>query len=234
MDSNKLKLNDNKTEVMLISRNNASKTTVDVNGIPIDSKVNIKNLGVMFDNDMSMSSQVGALCKSMNFQLRKISTIRNYITEDVAKTLITSLILTKLDYCNSLLAGLPNEFIKRLQSVQNNAARLIFKKKKRDHITPLLKELHWLPVKERIDYKICLLCYKSLNNMAPAYLSNILNRYKPTRALRSLDDSTILVIPRYKYVRSGQRSFSFYGPNVWNKLPKNIREANSSSLFKNN
>ena len=116
--------------------------------------------------------------------------------------------------------------------VQNNAARLILRKKKHDHVTPLLFDLHWLPVRKRIDFKICVFCYKSINNLAPAYLCDTIARYEPARKLRSSNDNTILVIPNYKYVRFGKRSFSYYGPSVWNKLPKHIRESDSISVFK--
>ena len=98
----------------------------------------VKNLGVMFDDSMSMRSAVSSLCKSMYFQIRKIGNVRQYLTENVTKQLISSLVLSKMDYCNSLYAGLPDEIIGRIQKVQNNAARVIFKKRKRDHVTPLM------------------------------------------------------------------------------------------------
>ena len=168
----------------------------------------------------------------MYFQLRKIGNIRDCLTESVTKTLVTSLILSKLDYCNSLLVGLPIETINRLQTVQNNAARLVFRKRKYDHVTPLLYELHWLPVSKRIDYKVCVFCYKTINNMAPMYMSTMIQTYTPARNLRSSNDSTVLVNPSYRYVHCGKRSFAYYGPYVWNQLPKHIREAGTLSTFK--
>ena len=106
---------------------------------------------------MTMSAQISALCKSLYFQIRKIGTIRNFLTEDVTKTLVTSFILSKMDYCNSLFAGLPNNALNPLQIVQNNAARLVFRQRKSDHVTRLLRDLHWLPVNEHIEYKMCVL-----------------------------------------------------------------------------
>ena len=164
--------------------------------------------------------------------MKKIGNIRRYLTEDTTKTLVTSLILSKLDYCNSLLAGLPNEQLQQLQKIQNFAARLIKLTSKRDHITPVLNDLHWLPVKKRIDYKICLLCFKCINNQAPIYLSDCLKCYVPTRKLRSSNDTTTLVQTHRNYKYYGQRSISYCGPLVWNKLPKAIREAETTAAFK--
>ena len=108
---------------------------------------------------MSMFSFVSNLCKNLYFQVRKISLIKKYINHNVAKTLVTTLILSRIDYCNSLLAGLPKQQLQRLQNLQNNAARLITLRRKRDHVTPMLIELHWLNINDRIYYKICLFLF---------------------------------------------------------------------------
>ena len=109
------------------------------------------------------------------------------ITE-VTKTLVTSLVLSRLDYCNDVLAGTSKKFLSRLQVVQNNAARLILKKKNSTSATPLLKELHWLPIAQRIDYICALLCFKCIHGVAPHYLRETSNLYKPKRSLRSTED----------------------------------------------
>ena len=165
MTSNKLKLNNDKTEAMLFINNkqhmngiNENNVILNVNGHQINMSKNLRNLGVIMDPNMTMSSQISNLCKTLRLQLKKIASIRSYLPTSVAKTLITSLILSRLDYCNSLLAGSNKEQLNRLQRVQNAAAKLVLCKKQWPHSLPILYELHWLPVKERIDYKIALMC----------------------------------------------------------------------------
>ncbi len=112
-----------------------------------------------------------------------------------AEKLVHAFMTSRLDYCNALLGGCPASSINKLQIVQNAAARVLTRSRKYDHITPILQSLHWLPIKFRISYKILLLAYKALNDLAPAYLTNLLSRYKPTRSLRS-QNSGLLVVPR--------------------------------------
>ena len=148
-----------------------------------------------------------------------------------SRTLASSFILSRLDYCNSLFAGITCDKIKKLQRVQNSAARLIVKAPKSSHITPILKELHWLPVHLRIDYKIALFCFKALNGLAPEYIKNLLIPYNPTRSLRS-SGKNLLVEPQTRLKTYGDRAFSSSGPRIWNSLPLEIRNSSSITLFK--
>jgi hypothetical protein len=132
--------------------------------IPLSSEA--KNLGVILDTTLSMQKHIS--CRTCYFQLRGIASVRYYLTTDAAVKLITSTILSRLDYCNSLLAGLPTTSISKLQRIQNKSARLILRKKKADHITPLLKQLHWLPISDRITYKLNTITYKCLHKTAPS------------------------------------------------------------------
>ena len=186
----------------------------------------------MMDQTLSMIPQINNLCKSIYFQIKNIASIRDYLSKDVTKTLMTSLVLSRLDYCNSLLSGLPEKTLSKLQLAQNNAARLVERCKKRDHIRPILQKLHWLPVKERIDYKLATTCYKCVNGIGPMYLQDCTQIYRPGRSLRSSSDSKILMIPRKKYKHFGERSFSFLGPKIWNSLPQSIRHSDSLACFK--
>ncbi|GFR76288.1 reverse transcriptase-like protein [Elysia marginata] len=129
-------------------------------------------------------------------------------------------------------AGAPCKSLSRVQVVQNNAARLIFKKKKTTSVSPLLKELHWLPIAERIDYKTCVLCFNSILNIAPQYLKELFSLYQPKRKLRSSDDSMILKVPRMNLKSFGDRAFSSYAPRIWNSLPEEIRNIEKLESFK--
>ena len=240
MLENKLKINDEKTELIVFSppcfKNSPliNNLSINVNNNTIQQCKKVKNLGVVLDSNMSMIPQIDNLCKNMYFQMKKIALIRSYLNNTVTKTLITSLVLSSLDYCNALLSGLPENRIEKLQIAQNNAARIVEKAKKRDHAKPLLKKLHWLPVKERINYKVALTCFKCINDLAPSYLQDDLTMYQPQRALRSSLDKTLLNITRKHYKTLGERAFSHYGPSVWNKLPNNIRSEKTISTFKKN
>ena len=236
MTTNKLKFNDIKTEFILFrniwSLKDDIVASLNINNTIVTSSHSVRNLGVMFDTDLSMTTHVDEVCKTLLFQLRKISSIRNYLTQSVTQTLVSSLILSRLDYCNSLLSGITGENLSKLQHIQNHAARVIKRIKKSDHITPILIELHWLPVCERIDYKIALMCFKCLNGIAPSYLRDLVKVYSPNRSLRSAMDATVLVKPSPNYSSIGERAFTFYGPKVWNSLPSSIRNLKNIDTFK--
>ncbi len=138
---------------------------------------------------------------------------------------------SRLDCCNSLLGGCPASSIDKLQIVQNAAARVLTRSRKYDHITPILRSLHWLPIKFRISYKILLLTYKALNDLAPAYLASLLSCYNPTRSLRS-QNSGLLVVPRIEKSTKRGRTFLYLAPKLWNSLPDNVQGSDTRSLFK--
>jgi hypothetical protein len=131
-----------------------------------------------------------------------------------------------------LLAGLPDNLIQKLQYVQNCAAKVIFNEKKYDHVTPLLKKLQWLPVRQRITNKIAMLYHKIKKNDEPRYLRELLIKPFNTRNTHSSNDSTLLLIPRTKLITYGDRSFAHFGPFIWNSIPRNIREETSTMIFK--
>ena len=165
------------------------------------------------------------LCKVLYFQLHRISKMHSFLTVDASNTLAAAFTPSHLDYCNSLLAGLPDHKLAKLQRIQNSAARLVLRKPWHESTTPFLKILHWLPVKARIEYKVCTLCHQYLNSVAvPSYLCKLLQPYKPTRTLRS-QDSSLLVVPRFSLNTYGKRLFSVYGPATWNSLPVHVRQS---------
>ena len=133
--------------------------------------------------------------------------------------LVTSLVLSRLDYCNSLLVGIPQKLVNKVQRVMNCAPRLLCKAPKREHVIQLLASLQWLPVERRIEYMIATICYIVITGTAPPYLSDLLELCTPSRTLRSSADTRIFCIPNRRKSFQGQRAFSFIGPSIWNNLP---------------
>ncbi len=142
-----------------------------------------------------------------------------------------ALVISRLDYCNALLAGLPSNTIKPLQMIQNAAARLVFNEPKRAHVTPLFVSLHWLPVAARIQFKTLMLAYRPTTGSAPTYFHSLLRIYIPSRSLRSASERR-LVVPSQRGSKSLSRTFSFTVPGRWNDLPTPIQNAGSLSIFK--
>jgi hypothetical protein len=141
------------------------------------------------------------------------------------------LVLSRLDYCNALYGGLANTLIMKLQRVQNMAARIITRTGKYEHITPVLIDLHWLPISRRIQFKILVYTYKSLNQLAPEYLCDMVNIYKPTRSLRS-ETKGALILPHSKTVFYGNAQFNVVSAKLWNKLPGNVIQSPSLMTFR--
>ena len=189
------------------------------------------NLGSFFDTQMIMSSHVTNISKTVIFHLRNITRIRKYIDQPTCHHAVRSLILSRLDYCNGLLSSIPSSYITRLQRLQNWAARLVFELDRKHSPAPLLKELHWLPVRQRIIFKLLLFVYKCLHNQGPSYLTNCLTLYVPKRQLRSSNDYFRLEYPITR-VLAGDRTFTVYASKEWNKLPISIRKSSSTNMFK--
>ena len=230
MSQNKLKLNADKTEVLVLGTPKQlakiSVPSISVNGEIVKIlNIPIGKLGSVFDPSMNMAAHVS------NYHLRNIRRIRKYLAAESSKSAVISLVTSRFDYCNGLLCGIPEELICKLQRVQNNAARVITLTKKHDHITPVLKELHWLPVRKRIEFKTLLLAYKCLHGTAPSYLRELLKEYVPPRTLRSTSKNLVCEL-RTNIKTYGDRSFSAGALKLWNQRPNNIRAAGSVAIFK--
>ena len=128
------------------------------------------NLGFILDSKLSMKKHVIKICQTAYFELKRISSIRRFLTEDATKTLVTSYIyiLSWLDYCNCLLLGTPNSVIQPVQKIQNFAARLVLLAPRHHHSTPLTEKLHWLPISEHIKYKVACMCFSAINGSGPS------------------------------------------------------------------
>ena len=238
MINKKLKLNDDKTECMLFGTEHALKKYEQLQYIKIGTS-NIKivpvvrNLGVFIDENITMKKQILNTVKVCNHHLRNIAFIRKYLNEDACKTLIHSYVISRLDYCNSLYYGLPNVQLKKLKNIQNKAARLIKGTKRRERITPTLINLHWLPIKARIEYKICLLAYNALRLGKPRYLHEKLIPFdlETNVTVRHTDDQYRLFEPRVNKV-IGERMYQYIAPRLYNKLPSEIKESETTDKFK--
>ena len=225
-----LKLNDSKTEVLVTgSKHLLSKLpdiVVKIGDDIIEPADGARNIGVQFTKHLDMTTHVNAVCKAANFHIWNISQIRKYLTRSATEQLVHAFVSTKLDYANSLLFGIPEYLVDKLQKVQNTAARVVCRLPKHCHITQVLKDLHWLPVKKRITFKMLLLTYKCLNGLAPPYLEELLKPYAPSRSLRS-GTQDLLTEKRPCTKLYGDRALEVAAPKLWNQLPKDIRQSKS-------
>ncbi len=157
--------------------------------------------------------------------------MKSFLSFTNFEIVIHAFITTRLDYCNSLYLGISQSSLNRLQMVQNAAARVLTGARKREHIIPVLQSLYWLPVHYRIHFKVLLLVFKSLNGLAPSYLSDLLIDHQPARALRSAN-LRLLVVPRTRLKSRDDRAFAVAAPRLWNSLSTEIRTAPTLSIFK--
>ena len=238
MTANLLKLNARKTKFLII-RSPHLVQEVNISHIRIGDALvtacsDARNLGVTFDRFMNLDRHITSVCQSSYAHLRRIAAIRASLSFHTAEQLIHAFISSRLDFCNSLLTGLPQQSLNRLQKVQNASARLLTRTKSSDHITPILYNLHWLPVKHRIQFKILLLTFKALHGLAPCYITHLLQQRNIRPGLRSSSSSHILYVPKTRLASYGDRAFSSCAPRLWNSLPDELRATPDLSTFKHN
>ena len=238
MLQNKLMLNDGKTEFLIIgTRQQLVKVSADhitVGNAEVKSSSGARNLGVWFDNVLNMENHVTRMCKSSFYYLYNLRKIRKYLSKQTTEKLVHAFVTSRLDYCNSLLYGMPACLINKLQRVQNAAARLITKSSRFEHINPTLYDLHWLPVRYRINFKILMIVHKCVYGNAPSYLKDLVSVKVASRYYTRSDDmGLLLILPSFKSMATlGDRSFSLAAPTLWNILPINIRETKDIAIFK--
>ena len=214
---NKLSINPSKTEFLLVGTPQQRSKVVDASVTFRDLKLSptesARNLGVMFDSDLSFSRHISNVCSSAFFFIRQLRQLRSSLDFDSAIILANSIVHSKLDYCNSLFSGLPISSISRLQRVQNSLARIVYKCKKFSSSTAsLLNRLHWLPIAQRIKYKIAFLTYKALYFHKPSYLFDLLVSYQPIRSLRS-SSADFLQVPDARS-EFGRCTFAYTVPTL--------------------
>jgi len=236
MASNRLQLNHAKTKVLWYAssrrQHQIQSGPVRIGSTNVQPVSSIRDLGVYIDADMSMRTHVTAVARACFAALRSV---RRSLSRHALLTLVHAMIVSKVDYCNSVLAGIPGQLQDRLQSVLNVAARLVFSARRSERITPLLRELHWLRVPERVTFRLCVMAYRCLHGTAPAYFAESLHRTSNVdirrRRLRSAD-SAMLVVPYTRRSTLGDRAFPVALARAWNSLPSSVRNAPSLTMFR--
>ena len=176
-------------------------------------------------------AKVAAVCF---YHLRRIRQIRRRVGKEVATQLVLAFVTSRLDYCNSVLAGLPQVTLEPLQRVQNAAARLILDLDLWDHVTPGLRQLHWLPIRWRVQHKLCSIMQSIHVGRCPAYMAECVRTVASNASRSGLrsGESSLYGTPRLR-TRFGERAFSYAGPAAWNSLPAEIRDAIDYPVFRN-
>ena len=185
----------------------------------------VKNLGIYMDAALSMKDHIAELKKKCFLTLRNLNKIRFLLTTSQLKTIVNSLVVSCLDYCNALFYGISQQLMHQLQLIQNACAKAITRKYKHDHLEDDLNKLHWLNVRKRVVFKICLLSYKAVNGLAPAYLKDMFNYAHHGHTIR-------LMVPYRTSKGYGDRSFSVAGPRFFNALPNSVKQSLSVETFK--
>ena len=238
MAQNLLKLNPNKTEVMILRNKWDKSDSPDTVSITEDEDTVVtevaKNLGVIFDKELNMTNHVTRIVQMGNLQLINMWRIASKLNKNQKTLLVNTLIHSRMDYCNALLLGSKESDIKRLQVLQNAATRFIYGQRSRRGVTDLRKKSHFLPIKQRIEYKICLMVYNALNGKSPCYITEMIQkRQAKSINLRVDEDDTRL--KEYEYqsnYKVNEKAFSIAAPKLWNKLPRSIRKSESVLTFK--
>ena len=233
MSSNFLSLNPSKTEFIVIGLPQQLKKIVSPlihlpNGVNLSPVSSARNLGIIFDNNLSFSEHISSVSKSCFYHIRDLRRIRNTIDLSTARTIAASIIHSKLDYCNSLFLNLPATQTNRLQLVLNAAARAVTKTPKFHHISPILKSLHWLKINQRIQYKVISLTHKALHSGRPSYLRTLLS-VNHAHSTRSSSLITLTRPTNKSSLKITNRSFCLAAPALWNSLPSGLRQKSHST-----
>jgi len=235
----KLKLNDDKTDIIIIrgSRRTSNEDLLFLNigNSQLQPSSTVRNLGVIFNSTLDYKDHINYIVKCCQLHIRNLYMIKSFINEHCLLLLVHSMVFSRVDYCNALFMGLPNYILKKLQSVLNRSARLIFGLPARTPTTSYLIQLHWLPIKARVEFKVCLLTFKILKHGQPKYLADLVQRplVRSGVGLRHDDDLLRLYEPAaINNFSFSERSFRYMAPRLYNRLPLTMRELSSVDTFK--
>ena len=235
LSQNWLSLNPKKSEAIQFTSGRGQSRVEDiasiaVSGVRIKPSTVVKSLGVTLDGGLTFDQHIANVCKASYFHIRALRHVRKSLPDDVAKTVACSIVGSRIDYCNALLVGMSDSNFAKLQRVQNTLARVVLGLRKFEHITPALIELHWLPVKQRVTFKLATLTMKTIHSGQPTYLRDLVNAYEPVRTLRS-SSQHLLCVGRTRTVTAA-RSFRHSSATIWNSLPAEIRDCTAVDNFK--
>ena len=237
--ANMIKLIENKTELMLVTSKRTKHlhnlpTSITIGNAQITFKQYVKNLSFTLDCHLTMNAHVYSIARTCYFELRRLASIRRFQASTATATHVSAFVLSRIDYCNSLLFGYTHDVTSHLQRIQNYAARVIMRLPMSSSITIHLKSLHWLPVKVRSTCKIACLCYHCHNSTAPSYVTDMLHK-KPLHTRNTRTSSYTMPLlnrPAHSKATLGDRSFSFASSSVWNSISNDVRSAPSLSSYK--
>ena len=228
MDANRLHMNASKTEFIAFGSkaqlNKCNISSIEVSGATIYNIEMVKYLGAYLDKELNLKHHITVKCQEAMTGLIRLKLFRHFLCREAAETIALGIVMSHVDYANSIFIGLPKCELHRLQRIQTIAARIVLQKESETSATACLKKLHWLPVHLHIKHKVLTLIYKSLNNEAPSYLRNLLRIKRASRNLRSNSHGITLEIPKVKWKTFAARSFSVQGAMWWNELPVFIKQ----------
>ena len=235
MDKNRLKMNSAKTEFILFSsprlKGKCDIASLNVNGDHVGLSEEIKYLGVHLDSSLNLKHHIVLTCRKAMWNIHRIKLMRNVLTSEACAILTLGLVMSHLDYANALYIGLPECDMRKLQRVQNMAAKLVLNSADSSH--SCLKNLHWLPIHLRIKHKVLTLLFKSLRGESPQYLRDLVELQSSGReGLRSNNIIQRLKVPFHRRKTFAGRSYSVAAPLWWNQIPNFVKDSDNVDIFK--
>ena len=237
MTADKLKLNDDKTELIVIgTRPQLDKISISelrIDHVKVSAVCNVRNLGKWFDNHLSMKTAINKTCQSELYHLHNIGRIKRFLSFEGRKSIVHAVVMSRIDYCNSLLYGVAATNLSKLQRVQNAAVRLVCSLPRHEHVTSSFIRLHWLPIKFRINFKIAMLCFKWIHGHALNYLKRMVAIQKTS--IYNLRSSTSIQLEdhsRRSKETLGDRAFSDASAKIWSSLPKLLQSQQNFNTLK--
>jgi len=235
MASSRLRLNPSKTELIWLGASRyvqlCPTCPLLVAGALITPSAQVRDLGVTVDSEMSLAAHVNNTTSVCYYHIRQLRVLRRSLSTDATHSLVRALVHSRLDYCNGVLANAPQGLYNKLQSALRSAARLVLRLPPRASISLAMRDrLHWLPFPQRVTFKLCMLAYKCLHELAPSYLARSCTSLStvPARSMLRSAASGHLMVPETRTITLGRRGFYYACPAAWNMLPHELTDSSLS------